>query len=236
MPRRHNRPTAHRMIEPEERTQRLHLALALGLEVAARNRTMRPVPSRPLVCSEPPTLAVGVITAPSNSERRSRLRRARMDLLPGKHQCSATLTFILGKLSMVPTDTRAALATEQAAYGDLIYLQAHEGISLGMSHGGRAVASKALAWFIHAVTATSAPFLAKLDDDTIPHLPRLVSELLDVQTRAPNPGFTYYGVHVYRLWDWTAAMSGEPNAACGGHGDDGPPGRIALDSCDCLVH
>jgi len=58
----------------------------------------------------------------------------------------------------------------------------------------------------------------------MPHLPNLVADLRALQSEVPNPSFAYYGVHVYRMWDWASAEAGgEPNAACGGHGDDGPP-------------
>ena len=51
-----------------------------------------------------------------------------------------------------------------------------------------------------------------------------VADLRALQSEVPNPSFAYYGVHVYRMWDWASAEAGgEPNAACGGHGDDGPP-------------
>ena len=208
--------------DAEDRTQALHLALHLGLQ--AQNATQRAAPSQALECkTTPPILAVGVMTAPRNEERRDRLRRSRLELLQDE-PCAATLTFVLGKRNMMPADARAALIAEGKAHRDLVYLNAHDGISPGMSHGGRAVASKALAWYIYAVNATLAPFVAKLDDDTMPHLERLVGEMRAVAASVPTPGFAYYGVMVYRLWDWGAAMAGTPNAACGGHGDDGPPG------------
>ena len=33
----------------------------------------------------------------------------------------------------------------------------------------------------------------------------------------PRPAYAYYGVLIYRMWDWRSASA---NAACGGHGDD----------------
>jgi hypothetical protein len=45
-----------------------------------------------------------------------------------------------------------------------------------------------------------------------------------MRQEVPNPLSAYYGVQVYRLWDWqSVSKGGDPNAACGGHGDDGPP-------------
>lgn len=47
-----------------------------------------------------------------------------------------------------------------------------------------------------------------------------------MQREVPNPLSGYYGVQVYRMWDWdSVSKGGDPNAACGGHGDDGPPAK-----------
>ena len=55
------------------------------------------------------------------------------------------------------------------------------------AHGGRAVAEKALAWFIHSANRTRADFVAKVDDDSMVSLPRLVSELRAVSARMETP-------------------------------------------------
>ena len=219
--------------EPRDRTERLHLAQFLGQQAAATaaNESATPFAT---TCSTPPTLAVGVITAPKNADRRGRMRAARLRLL-GSQQCAATLTFILGTKSMMPANHRSSLAAEEARHKDLVYLRAHDGIQPGISHGGRAVAEKGLAWFIYAATNTKARFVGKLDDDTMAHLPRLVADLMAVAARAPNPEYIYYGVQVYRMWDWTSQPR-EPNAACGGHNDDGPPGHARGSSLQKLLH
>jgi hypothetical protein len=47
-----------------------------------------------------------------------------------------------------------------------------------------------------------------------------------MQNEVPNPLSAYYGVQVYRLWDWQSVdKGGDPNAACGNHDDDGPPSK-----------
>ena len=32
-----------------------------------------------------------------------------------------------------------------------------------------------------------------------------VADLRALQSEVPNPSFAYYGVHVYRMWDWASA-------------------------------
>ena len=83
-----------------------------------------------------------------------------------------------------------------------------------------------MAWFVYASNKTSAKFVAKMDDDTLANLPRLVSELQGVSATAPHASRAYYGVHVYRLWDWTRQPR-VGDAACGDHQDAGPPQRCA---------
>jgi len=104
-----------------------------------------------------------------------------------------------------------------------VMLPAHDGVSGSDAvHGGRAVAEKALAWFVHAANTTRAAFVAKIDDDTLVNLPRLVGELRGISSQAARPGYTYYGVQVYRLWNW-AKQPQVGDAACGAHSDMGPP-------------
>lgn len=276
-------PRGHRTHEAPSRTALLRLALAIGRQQALDAPAMGApaITAKTLAaCPAPPTLAVGVISAPKNVDRRARMRASR-DLLLRDDPCSATLTFILGHRSMLTAAEAHQLDSEQALYGDIALLDAHDGTKSGISHGGRAVAEKAIAWFIHSVHAHRAPFTCKLDDDTMPHLPNLVADLKVISARdwrwgggaggrhrqdniargtarsplarhdacasrfapvpqpplhvsppaeqamqheVPNPLSAYYGVQVYRLWDWQSVdKGGDPNAACGSHGDDGPP-------------
>jgi hypothetical protein len=213
-----------------DRAEKLHLALALGTE----HRTAAAVegaevemaaPSR--ACTVPPTLAVGCITAPANTDRRAEQRRAR-DAHLRMHPCAASLTFILGSRRLIPPAQLAALDAEQLVHGDLLFLECTEGSGAGFSHGGRAVAEKALGWFVHAANHTTSPYVAKADDDTALSLPRLAADLKALSRDSAHAAMAYYGVLSYRMWDWEAAArpGGEPNAACGGHGDDGPPDEI----------
>ena len=160
-----------------DRTEKLHLALALGTEhrtaaavESAEVEMAGPGPSP--ACTAPPTLAVGCITAPANTDRRGEQRRAR-DAHLRLHPCAASLTFILGSRRLIPPAQLAALDAEQAIHGDLLFLECTEGSGAGFSHGGRAVAEKALGWFVHAANHTASPFVAKSDDDTALSLPRL---------------------------------------------------------------
>lgn len=196
-----------------DRSHRLQLAFSLGREAAssAGNESEAEAPPCPL----PPLLAIGVITAPANAVRRTRMRRARSRLLRDR-LCACTFGFVLGRREWIEHSLRPVLQAEQASHADLIHVRAHDG--LAGSHGGRAVAEKALAWFVYAAKHSRAQFVGKLDDDTMPNLPRLLAEL----TALPDPHSAYYGVHVYRLWEWSKQPS-SPNAACGGHYDDGPP-------------
>ena len=59
----------------------------------------------------------------------------------------------------------------------MLFLECFEGSGAGFSHGGRAVAEKALGWFVHAASHTASPHVAKADDDTEPSLPRLAADL-----------------------------------------------------------
>ncbi|KAL1504591.1 hypothetical protein AB1Y20_008376 [Prymnesium parvum] len=211
-------------MEAPQRSNRLQLALALGKQAANASAA-----AEPMECDIPPILALGVITAPKNSARRARMRAARLRLL-GTQQCACTLTFILGSQSMMPLAHRQQLVDESARHRDLLHLKAHDGVQPGESHGGRAVAEKALAWFIHAATSLEARFVGKIDDDTMANLPRLVADLVSL----PHAEHAYYGVQVYRMWDW-ASQPREPNAACGGHYEDGPPGHAPGSSLSRLL-
>ena len=112
------------------------------------------------------------------------------------------------------------MVDEQRRFGDLVILPAHDGVTgTDKHHGGRAVAEKALAWFVYTATNTTmraAKFVAKIDDDTLANLPRMVSELRQVAADA------VYGVQVYRLWNWNKQPT-VGDAACGDHSEIGPP-------------
>ena len=163
-----------------DRTEKLHLALALGTEhrtaAAVESAEVEMAGSGPPACTAPPTLAVGCITAPANTDRRGEQRRAR-DAHLRMHPCVASLTFILGSRRLIPPAQLAALDAEQLVHGDLLFLECTEGSGAGFSHGGRAVAEKALGWFVHAANHTASPYVAKADDDTALSLPRLAADL-----------------------------------------------------------
>ena len=137
-----------------DRAEKLHLALALGTE----HRTAAAVESAEVemaapshACTAPPTLAVGCITAPANTDRRGEQRRAR-DAHLRMFPCVASLTFILGSRRLIPPAQLAALDAEQVSpnpnpnpnpnpdpnpnpnpnpnklvHGDLLFLECSEG-------------------------------------------------------------------------------------------------------------
>ena len=203
---------------------RLRLALAIGREQRAAALAAPERAHTVESCAGiAPLLSVGVITAPLNVWRRRRIRWARDVVMARADRCAVVLTFILGHPSMLSPAERRVVTSEQRVHKDLVLLDAHDGIGgAGVSHGGRAVAEKALAWFVHNANTTTASYVAKIDDDTMAHLPRLVAELRAVTASAPHPLRAYYGVHGYRLWDW-AKQPTVGNAACGRHEEAGPP-------------
>ena len=130
-----------------DRSARLRLALHIGRQLAkdAPAEAPRAITADVVArCAAPPVLAVGVISAPRNHERRQRMRDMR-DLLLAESPCAATMTFVLGHRSMLNAEERLIVAAESAQHGDLALLDAHDGSKPGVSHGGRAVAEKALA-------------------------------------------------------------------------------------------
>ena len=137
---------------------------------------------------------------------------------------------------MFTAKERAAITAEQQKHDDLLLLRAHDGVAASAAaHGGRAVAEKALAWYIHSATHTRADYVAKVDDDSMVNLPRLVAELRAVTATAPRPEHAHFGVHVYRVWNW-GRQAKVPNAACGEHSDNGPPaGRGVLRQMNASV-
>ena len=201
--------------ESPAQVARLRTALAIGRQ----QRSQWPTHAKKLAaareqhsaCSHPPVLDLGVITAPSNGMRRRRIRQARDLLLADDARCSVVITFLLGSLNMFSAAERKLVAAEREQHNDLLLLRAHDGaLASAASHGGRAVAEKALAWFIHSANHSRAHFVAKVDDDSMVSLPRLVSELRAVMATAPRPESAHFGVHLYRLWDWQKFAPGAP--------------------------
>lgn len=230
-------PSARSQMETPAQINRLRTALAIGRQQrsqwpALRTKLAASANATAATCTRP-VLSVGIITAPSNTARRERIRRARdvaLAVLGERGHCSVLITFLLGQMSMFTPTERAIIRVEQQRHDDLLLLRAHDGAAASAAfHGGRAVAEKALAWFIHAAQHSRADYIAKVDDDSMVNLPRLVSELRAVTASAPRPERAHFGVHLYRLWDWSK-QSRQPNAACGGHEDAGPPHR-----CDRLL-
>ena len=90
-------------------------------------------------------------------------------------------------------------------------------------HGGRAVAEKALLWWLHATTVPAykrALFFAKVDDDSLPSLHKLLADLRAY--RDAGHRHLHYGSLSWRAWEPSLT---KPNGACGpgGGGKGGPP-------------
>ena len=212
-----------------EQVSRLRTALAIGRQQRAQWPPLALALAKStqslLDCSgsPPPILSNGIITAPRNVDRRRRVRHARDVLLSSADRCSVKLTFLMGDASMFTPVERGLVEAERARHDDILLLRAHDGAAVSdASHGGRAVAEKALAWYIHAANHSVADYVAKVDDDSMVSLPRLVGELRHVSTSAPRPERSHFGVHLYRIWNWEK-QARVPNAACGKHSDAGPP-------------
>ena len=110
--------------ETPERTQTLRAATTLGRRAgaAAAARGEPPAPAQPVACPAPPTVAVGVMTGPSNLDRRERLRGLRRLLLRSPAQlCAVTFTFILGDHNKLLDKERTELAAENRTHGDLLF-------------------------------------------------------------------------------------------------------------------
>ena len=202
--------------EEQTATRTLRLAFSLGQEAAAAAALEPPVASAVAAksCTSTPLLDVGIITAPTHTDRRESLRAAYARLLQGS-RCEVSLFFILGNLSDIPKQQRVQISSEHSLSGDILWLPAHDGKTAGVSHGGRAVAEKALSWFIHAAKHTQAPFVMKVDDDTTAHLPRLLLHVERLRTQVPNAPFVYYGKLTYRMWDWSGRHRQGANPSCG---------------------
>ena len=216
--------------DPPHLTERLRFALAIGRQQRAEWPRFADLlaASRDERCdATPPLLEIGVISAPGNVWRRRRIRHARDLMLSVAERCAVVVTFVLGQPAMFAPAERQTMEYERQRHNDLVLLPAHDGSTASdETHGGRAVAEKSLGWFVHACNASAASFVAKIDDDTLVNLPRLVVELRALSTSAARPEYAYYGVHVYRLWDW-AHQAETPDGACGKHAEVGPPNRRA---------
>lgn len=211
-----------------ENVNRLRTALAIGRQQRAQWPTLALALERarqtPVDCSGSPTiLSIGIITAPKNVDRRRQVRHARDVLLSSAERCSVKVTFLMGEASMFTRVERRLVEAERQDHDDILLLHAHDGADASAaSHGGRAVAEKALAWYIHSANHSNADYVAKVDDDSMVSLPRLVGELRAVTASATRPDRAHFGVHLYRIWNW-GKQSRVPNAACGEHSDAGPP-------------
>ena len=123
------RNTVPRTTEPRESTLRLALSLGReGAEVAVEAPEPDPAAAAPSCGGgAPPTLAVGVITAPGNTLRRSFIRRAHAVLMAGR-RCDVSVAFLLGLRKYFTPAQNAALDREQAVHHDLLFLPSHDGL------------------------------------------------------------------------------------------------------------
>ena len=110
-------------------------------------------------------LLVGVHTSPLNRARRDAIRPTW-----ASYPTNSTLVcFIIG-LGGLTDETRGALQTESAAYGDMVLLP---GVRDGTCH---ITMEKAFGWWSWAA-GTAVPHIARVDDDTFVHLPTMESVL-----------------------------------------------------------
>ena len=100
--------------EPPGRTQRLRRALAIGLSHAKRNppNSTWHITHKASACTAAPTVALGVITAPFNHERRYFVRRSQVVLLPARARFTVGLSFIVGDRRKLSTYELRAVEDE----------------------------------------------------------------------------------------------------------------------------
>lgn len=158
--------------------------------------------------SGPLVLAIGIITAPANFDRRVWIRQK---LRVSEAACRGIrVLFVLGSRNHASRKVKLAVRFEQRVHGDIIYVPARDWIP-------HAVAEKSLAWWEYASANLHAEWYAKTDDDSLAHLPRLEADLR--QMRQMRRSHYYYGVMTWRSW---TPLHTEPDGGCGARGDDGP--------------
>ena len=119
-------PPTMQTAEPSRLVDRLRLALALGREQRAAwpqhehaLAAYRRLP--PCGSSEPPLVTIGFVTAPTNIERRQRIRAARDLLLTQGERCAVTLAFVVAMFTVKEkrssAHTRATTLSSVAASG-----------------------------------------------------------------------------------------------------------------------
>ncbi len=100
-------------------------------------------------------LAVGVITAPANFDRRSWIRRK---LRVTDAACRGVrVIFVLGSRNHMSREAAAGVAYESQAHGDVVFVPARDWVP-------HAVAEKSLAWWQHAEAHIDAEWCVKMAD------------------------------------------------------------------------
>ena len=141
------------------------------LQQMQRGRTSHQPQRRNTTICTPPRqliLAVGIITAPNNFDRRVWIRQK---LRVTEARCRGIrVLFVLGSRNHMTRSAKIAVKREQRMHGDVIFVPARDYLP-------HAVAEKSLAWWQYAATWLPARWYAKTDDDSLAHLPRLERDL-----------------------------------------------------------
>ena len=186
-------------------------------------------------------LFVGVMTGPSNRERRDAIRQTWMKWpTVGR---SAVVCFVVGR-RQVPNATLARLDAEAAEHGDLLFLPIADGcvkqVSIGKMHAFWLAAARLHSRLLPAPAAdaaadvssraarpkaSAAPLVVKVDDDSLVHLPLLEASLEPVRCLRRlyygAVGFTGYQPLGFKncgfAWSGGAAYERYGCAATGAH-------------------
>eukprot|EP00966_Prymnesium_polylepis_P327122 7382989-Prymnesium_polylepis.2 len=119
----------------------------------------------------PHLLALGVLSAPSNTARRRWLRDTQR-AFARRLRHSILLKFVFGSRAMKPSSCARLL---QEAADDHVFVEAYDNSAVGC-------VDKAFAWFDAALRAyPAATFIAKADDDSTTHLWSLEALLLQLR-------------------------------------------------------
>eukprot|EP00322_Chrysochromulina_rotalis_P014669 CAMPEP_0115833186 /NCGR_PEP_ID=MMETSP0287-20121206/3042_1 /TAXON_ID=412157 /ORGANISM="Chrysochromulina rotalis, Strain UIO044" /LENGTH=415 /DNA_ID=CAMNT_0003286591 /DNA_START=107 /DNA_END=1351 /DNA_ORIENTATION=+ len=167
--------------------------------------------------SDAPVLLLGVMTDPALEVWRGLLREALREPLESSKNRLA-VRYVIGNLQSCPPTSLAKLGCsngntsalecsrlkqEQRVNFDLWALQHARDCT---SHGNP-VAEKTFEWYREASVHTSARWIGKFDDDTLPNIwelfrdvQRMESKMVSLQNDKRTGPFAYYGVMGWRVW------------------------------------
>eukprot|EP00939_MAST-03C_sp_MAST-3C-sp1_P000359 g359.t1 len=148
----------------------------------------------PLFRSSAPTLLVGVLSGPSNRERRDRIRETWMRYYA--NETRAVARFFVGRHNVCGDTGQDALVAEAAAHGDMILLPDH-----AETYHGIAAKVEALFRVVAVATSTSDRlfrYVLKTDDDAFVRVTPVIERLEDAPDTLLFMGIPMHGQPVVR--------------------------------------